>query len=169
MAKIILITGGRRSGKSNYANNLGLQKADAPIFLATSRIWDDDHKKRIEKHRLHRSNKWTTIEEDKHLSGHQFDKQTVVLDCVTLWLTNIFYDNNNDIETSFNEATKELEAISNHDAEFIIISNEIGMGGHPDNMIQMKFADLQGWVNQYIAEMAEEVYLMVSGLPVKIK
>lgn len=169
MAKTIFITGGRRSGKSNYAKNLALRQTDAPVFLATSRIWDEDHKERIEKHRLDRNNKWTTIEEEKYLSRHQFDNQTVVLDCITLWLTNFFYDNHNETDTSYNEAKNELDALSKQDAEFIMVTNEIGMGGHPDNMIQMKFADLQGWVNQYIAEMADEAYLLVSGLPVKLK
>ncbi len=169
MAKTIFITGGRRSGKSNYAKNLALRKTDVPVFLATSRVWDEDHKERIEKHRLDRSDNWTTIEEEKYLSKHQFDSQTVVLDCVTLWLTNFFYDNSNDIDTSYEQVKSELDALSKQEAEFIIVSNEIGMGGHPDNMVQMKFADLQGWVNQYIAEMADEAYLLVSGLPLKIK
>lgn len=169
MAKIIFITGGRRSGKSNYAKKLALQKTEHPVFMATSRIWDEDHRKRIENHRSQRSKKWTTVEEDKYISSHRFDHQTVVIDCVTLWLTNFFYDNNNDIDVSYDQAKTELDGLVNHNAEFIIVSNEIGMGGHPDNMVQMKFADLQGWVNQYIADMAEEVYLMISGLPLKIK
>ncbi len=169
MAEIIFITGGRRSGKSNYAKKLALKKTERPVFLATSRIWDEDHRKRIEDHRSQRRKNWTTTEEEKYLSKHQFYNQTVVLDCITLWLTNFFYDNSNDIDTSYNQAKSELDAIAKQNAEFIIVSNEIGMGGHPDNMVQMKFADLQGWVNQYIAEMADEAYLLVSGLPVKIK
>ena len=169
MAKIIFITGGRRSGKSKYAKKLALQKTEKPVCLATSRIWDEDHKARIEKHKFDRGSEWTTIEEEKYLSRHPFDHQTVVIDCITLWLTNFFYDNSNDIESSYNEAKTELKVISNQNAEFIIVSNEIGMGGHPGNMTQMKFADLQGWINQYIAELADEAYLMVSGMPVKIK
>jgi len=169
MASIIFITGGRRSGKSNYAKMLALQKTSTPVFLATSRIWDEDHRARIEKHKSDRGRVWTTIEEEKYLSKHSYDHQTVVMDCVTLWLTNFFYDNSNDIETSYHEAKTEMDALSRQKAEFIIVSNEIGMGGHPENMVQMKFADLQGWINQYIAKMADESYLLVSGLPVKIK
>ena len=169
MAEFIFITGGRRSGKSNYAKTLALKKTEHPVFLVTSRIWDEDHRKRIEHHRSQRRKNWTTIEEEKYLSKHQFNGKTVVMDCVTLWLTNFFYDNNNDIDISYNQVKSELDAIAKQNAEFIIVSNEIGMGGHPDNMVQMKFADLQGWVNQYIAEMADEAYLLVSGLPVKIK
>lgn len=169
MAEIIFITGGRRSGKSKYASKLALEKNQKPVYLATSRVWDEDHKARIEKHKSDRGKAWTTIEEEKYLSRHLFNHQTVVIDCITLWLTNFFYDNQNDIEASYKEAVSELEALLIQNTLFIIVSNEIGMGGHPDNMVQMKFADLQGWMNQYIAGLADEAYLMVSGLPVKMK
>ena len=170
MAKITLITGGQRSGKSSYAQKLTLEKNNQPIYLATSRVWDQDHKKRIEKHRKDRSKEsWTTIEEEKYLSNHSFNKQVVLIDCITLWLTNFYYDNNNDVEKSYQEAVAEIDKLNTMNAEFIIVTNEIGMGAHPDNLIQMKFGDLQGWVNQYIAQNAEKVLLMVSGIPLTVK
>jgi adenosylcobinamide kinase/adenosylcobinamide-phosphate guanylyltransferase len=170
MAKITFITGGQRSGKSSFAQKLAINKNNHPIYLATSRKWDKDHKKRIEKHREDRSkHNWTTIEEEKYLSKHLFNDQVVLIDCITLWLTNFYYDNNNDIEKSYNEAVAEIDKLNKMNAEFIIVTNEIGMGAHPDNLIQMKFADLQGWVNQYIAKKAEKVLLMVSGIPLTVK
>ena len=169
MGKITLITGGQRSGKSRYAKQMAQELSNHPVYLATSRKWDEDHEKRIKKHQEDRSNQWTTIEEEKYISKYEWHGKTVLMDCVTLWLTNFFYDNNNDIEYSLEQAKKELKAIVKQDTHFIIVSNELGMGGHPENQIQMKFNDLQGWTNQFIAEMAEEVYLMVSGIPMKIK
>ena len=169
MAHIILITGGQRSGKSNYAKKIALDLDASPIYLATSRIWDDDHKERIVRHRKDRGNQWKTIEEEKYISKHNWEGKTVLMDCVTLWLTNFFFDNNQDIDISLEKAKKELTAISQQNTTFVIVTNELGMGGHPANNIQMKFNDLQGWTNQFIAEMANEVYLMVSGIPVKIK
>ena len=169
MGKITFITGGQRSGKSSYASQLALKDNHNPIYLATSRVWDEDHKKRIERHQQDRGNQWKTIEEEKHISQHDWQNKTVLMDCVTLWLTNFFYDNNQDVEQSLNEAKKEIQRIKTQDSHFIIVSNELGMGGHPNNLTQMKFNDLQGWVNQFIAKHAEDVFLMVSGIPVKIK
>ncbi len=169
MGKITFITGGQRSGKSSYAKQIAENLSECPVYLATSRKWDKDHEERIKKHQEDRDNSWTTIEEEKFISKHEWHGTTVLMDCVTLWLTNFFYDNKNDIEISLEQAKKELKAIVKQDTHFIIVSNELGMGGHPENQVQMKFNDLQGWTNQFIAEMAEEVYLMVSGIPVNVK
>lgn len=169
MARIILITGGQRSGKSNYAKQMAEEKSPYPVYLATSRIWDKDHEQRIKKHKEDRNKNWTTIEEEKYISNHNYNNKTVVIDCVTLWLTNFFYDNNQDIDKSLKEAKKEIEELTNQKADFIIVSNELGMGAHPENLTQMKFNDLQGWMNQYIAYYADEVYFMISGIPQKIK
>ena len=169
MGKITFITGGQRSGKSSYAKQIAENLSEYPVYLATSRKWDEDHEERIKKHQEDRGNQWKTIEEEKFISKHKWHGKTVLMDCVTLWLTNFFYDSNNNIEYSLEQAKKELKAVLKQDTHFIIVSNELGMGGHPENQLQMKFNDLQGWTNQFIAEMANEVYLMVSGIPVKIK
>lgn len=169
MAKVIFITGGQRSGKSNYAQNLALNLSDNPVYLATSRIWDEEHHDRIKRHQADRGPQWTNIEEEKEVSKHNYSAQVVLLDCITLWLTNFFFDNKSEIDPSLEEAKAEFEKLSQQDATFIIVSNEIGMGGQSTNDIQRKFTDLQGWMNQFIAQLADEVIFMVSGLPIKVK
>jgi adenosylcobinamide kinase/adenosylcobinamide-phosphate guanylyltransferase len=88
---IYFITGGQRSGKSSYGQKVALKLSQNPIYLATSRIWDEDHKLRIKHHKSDRDDRWTTIEEKKYISNHDFTCRTVLMDCVTLWLTNFFY------------------------------------------------------------------------------
>lgn len=169
MAKIIYITGGQRSGKSSYAQKTALNLTDSPIYLATSRVWDADHKKRIERHQFDRNEQWTTIEEEKELSKHNFTNKVVVLDCITLWLTNLFFDNNSDELKTLEEAKREFNKLITQPFTLIVISNEIGMGGISSSSVQNKFIDLQGWMNQYIAGVADEMVLMVSGVGMRVK
>ncbi|MCW3785604.1 bifunctional adenosylcobinamide kinase/adenosylcobinamide-phosphate guanylyltransferase [Plebeiibacterium sediminum] len=169
MTKITFITGGQRSGKSSFAQDMALENSSKPVYLATSRIWDEEHKKRIERHKADRDERWENIEEEKFISQHNFSNKVVLMDCVTLWLTNFYFDNNSDIEKSLIEAKNEFEALIKQDAHYIIVTNEIGLGGMPENEIQRKFTDLQGWMNQHIASLADEVYFMVSGIPMKVK
>lgn len=166
---IYFITGGQRSGKSSYGQKLALQLSPNPIYLATSRIWDEDHRARIDRHISDRDDRWTSIEEEKNISSHDFTSKTVLMDCVTLWLTNYFVDTKNDVEISLTQAKEELTTLFEQDANLIIISNELGMGMHAQTDVGRKFTDLQGWTNQFIASKANEVYLMVSGIPVKVK
>ena len=167
---IYLITGGERSGKSSYAQNLALQLSDAPIYVATARKWDDDFQDRIKRHQQERDERWTNIEKEKHLSEIDFSGKVALIDCVTLWLTNFFVDTNNDVELSLEEAKKEFISIANQEnATLIIVTNEIGMGVHAATHIGRKFTELQGWMNQFLALKADKVVLMVSGIPVKIK
>ncbi len=163
------ITGGERSGKSSYAQNLALQLSNNPFYLATSRIWDDNHRKRIDRHIADRDQRWTSIEEEKELSKVIQNKSVVVIDCVTLWLTNFFVDTKNDIELSLSQAKDEFDKLLTIDATLIIISNEIGMGVHAATEVGRKFTELQGWMNQHIAKHADKAILMVSGIPVDIK
>lgn len=169
MRKIILITGGQRSGKSGFAQKLALSLSANPVYLATSRVWDDEHRKRIERHKADRGKEWTNIEEEKELSKHSLQGRTILLDCVTLWATNFFFDLQSDVDQSLEELKSEFDKFIEQDATFIIVTNEIGMGEMSANDIQRKFADLQGWLNQYIANKSGEIYLMVSGISVKIK
>ena len=163
------ITGGERSGKSNYAQELALQFTDEPVYIATSRIWDEDHQKRIDRHVLDRDERWTSVEEEKKLSNVIEPKKTYVIDCVTLWLTNFFVDHKNNVNLALSEAKNEFDKLLNLDATIIIISNEIGMGVHAQTEIGRKFTELQGWTNQYIAKHANKATFMVSGLPLKLK
>nr|WP_321410153.1 bifunctional adenosylcobinamide kinase/adenosylcobinamide-phosphate guanylyltransferase [uncultured Carboxylicivirga sp.] len=169
MTKIILITGGQRSGKSRFAQEMALKLSANPVYLATSRIWDEEHRQRIVRHQSDRGPEWTNIEEEKHLSKHRFEDKIVLIDCVTLWLTNFFFDNKSNIDQSLLEAKEEFNNLIRQDATFIFVTNEIGLGGMPENDLQRKFTDLQGWMNQYIAQKADEVFLMVSGIQVKVK
>lgn len=169
MKKITLITGGQRSGKSSYAEKMALSLSSNPIYMATSRIWDDEHRQRIEIHKARRGKEWTNIEEDKFLSRHQVAGKVVLIDCITLWSTNFFFDSESDIQQSLDSLKAEFDAFTNQDAEFIFVTNEIGMGEMSANQIQRKFADLLGWFNQYVSSKSDQVYLLVAGIPVKIK
>jgi len=167
---IYLITGGERSGKSSYAQNLALQLSDSPIYVATARKWDADFQNRIDRHQQERDERWTNIEKEKYLSEIDFSGKVALIDCVTLWLTNFFIDHKNDVTLSLEEAKKEFLSIAaQENATLIIVTNEIGMGVHAETHIGRKFTELQGWMNQFLASNADEVVLMVSGIPVKIK
>ena len=169
MKKIILITGGQRSGKSSKAEELALQLSANPVYLATAHIWDEEFKERVRKHQERRGPQWTNIEEETALSQYDMTGRVVVVDCVTLWLTNFFFQNNSDTALSLELAKAEFDAFTQQDATYIFVTNEIGSGGVSENAIQRKFTDLQGWMNQYIASKADEVILMVSGIDVKVK
>ena len=149
MRRIILITGGQRSGKSQHAEQLALQLAENPVYLATAHVWDEEFRQRVLRHQERRGPQWTNIEEEKFLSRHELTGRVIVIDCVTLWLTN--------------------DRFTSQEATFIFVTNEIGSGGVSENAIQRKFTDLEGWMNQYIAAKADEVILMVSGIPLKVK
>ncbi|WP_194768829.1 bifunctional adenosylcobinamide kinase/adenosylcobinamide-phosphate guanylyltransferase [Tamlana sp. I1] len=166
---IYYITGGERSGKSSYAQNLALSLTNSPKYIATSRIWDDNHKKRIDRHIADRDKRWTSVEEEKEVALYINPKEVVVIDCVTLWLTNFFLDTKNDIEKSLELAKIEFDKLLTLDATIIIISNEIGMGVHAQTEVGRKFTELQGWMNQHIAKNADKATMMVSGIPLTLK
>ena len=169
MKKIILITGGQRSGKSTKAEELALQMSANPVYLATAHIWDEEFRERVRKHQERRGPEWTNIEEELQLSKHNLAGRVVVIDCVTLWLTNWISTETTDIDTILTAAKQEFDRFTAPDATYIFVTNEIGLGGVSTNQLQRRFTDLQGWMNQYIAQKADEVILMVSGIPVKIK
>ena len=88
---------------------------------------------------------------------------------MTLWATNFFFDNDSDVDKSLSELKEEFKRFTDQDAIFIFVTNEIGLGGVSESLIQRRFTDLQGWMNQFAAQQADEVVLMVSGIPIKIK
>lgn len=173
--RIILITGGQRSGKSQYAERLALSLSEHPVYLATAHIWDDEFRQRVLIHQQRRGEAWTNIEEEKHLSRHNLDGRVVVIDCITLWCTNFFFTQGAkeweqpSVDEALCALKDEFDRFTNQNATFIFVSNEIGSGGVSDSVVQRRFTDLQGWMNQYVAGCADEVVLMVSGIPVKIK
>ena len=166
---IVLVTGGERSGKSGYAQRLALSLTPHPVYLATSRIWDEEFRQRVLRHQADRGPEWTNIEEEKYLSKHDVSGRVVVIDCVTLWGTNFFFANDSDVETSLQQLKEEFLRFTNQPACFLFVTNELGMGGVSVDEVQRKFTDLQGWLNQFIASQADEVILMVSGIAVPIK
>lgn len=169
MKRIILITGGQRSGKSSYAERLALSLSPHPVYMATSRIWDEEFRQRVIKHQERRGPEWINIEEEKTLSRHNLEGKVILIDCVTLWCTNFFFDLQSEVDASLQAVKSEFDRFTAQDATFIFVTNEIGLGAVSENAIQRRFTDLQGWINQYIAARADEVYLMVSGIAVPIK
>lgn len=169
MKKIILVTGGQRSGKSSYAQNLALSLTPNPVYLATSAVWDEEHRQRIERHKADRGSEWTNIEELTELQNIDVEGRVVVIDCVTLWATNFFMANDGRTNESLEQLKDRFTRFTQQNAVFIFVSNEIGLGGISANDLQRHFTDLVGWVNQFIARSADEVVLMVSGIPVQVK
>ena len=168
MKRIILITGGQRSGKSRQAEELALSLSEQPVYLATAHIWDDEFRERVNIHQQRRGPQWTTIEEERWLSRHDVSGRVVVIDCMTLWLTN-FFTETSDVQQTLETAKAEFDRFTAQEATFIFVTNEIGSGGVSDNALQRRFTDLEGWMNQYVAQKADEVVLMVSGIAVNIK
>ena len=168
MSKIILITGGQRSGKSSHAERLALSLSDNPVYVATAHVWDEEFRERVRRHQERRGPQWTNIEEEKYLSRHDLTGRVAVIDCVTLWLTNFFFENQ-DVDKTLQAVKEEFDRFTARDATYIFVTNEIGSGGVSVDAVQRRFTDLQGWMNQYIASRADEVILMVSGLPVTVK
>ena len=166
---IIYISGGARSGKSSYAQQMALEKSDNPVYVATARIWDDDFARRVDRHKSERGPEWTSLECEQNVHLLPIENQVVVIDCVTLWLTNLFMHDHEDIEKTLAAFKTEIDAIQKLNGTFIIISNEIGMGVHAETELGRKFIDLQGWANQYVAAKAKEAILIVSGLPLVLK
>ena len=175
MRKIILITGGQRSGKSQQAERLALSLSQNPIYLATAHIWDEEFRQRVTIHQQRRGPQWTNIEEEKLLSRHDVSGRVVVIDCITLWCTNFFFSREKaeweqpSVDDALECLKKEFDKLTAQNATFIFVTNEIGSGGVSENAIQRRFTDLEGWMNQYVASCADEVILMVSGIPVVIK
>lgn len=170
-SRVILITGGQRSGKSEYAEQLALRLAADPVYMATARVWDDEFRERVRRHQERRGPQWTNIEEPMWLSQHDVGGRVVVVDCITLWLTNFFFfEDDNDVARALQQAKDEFDRlVSQPGATFIFVTNEIGLGGVSENALQRRFTDLQGWMNQYVARRADEVVLMVSGISIKVK
>ena len=168
MKKVILITGGARSGKSRYAEELALSLSKNPVYVATAHVWDEEFAERVKKHQERRGPEWTNIEEEMLLSRHDLTGRVAVIDCITLWCTNYFFKMQ-EVDTALEALKAEFDKFTAKDATYIFVTNEIGMGGVSDNAVQRKFTDLQGWMNQYVASKADEVILMVSGIAVKVK
>lgn len=177
MGKITFITGGARSGKSSLALSLASGNSSGQeakrVFIATLGPLDEDldeeMKGRVEQHRRERGAEWETIEEPldiaRLIAGLDGKYDAVVLDCLTLWLSNVMLSGREPL----GEMDAFIAAIKKTEGALFIVSNEVGMGIVPENAVAREFRDLAGRLNQAVAEAATEVYLTVSGIPVRIK
>jgi len=170
--KTIFITGGARSGKSSFAEKLAIDIVGKRAYLATAQALDPEMVERITHHRERRGKTWDTFEEPlavaeliAKLSGRY---QIVLLDCLTLWLSNVMARTESDKDIILQVGTL-ASAITTFDGVSIIVSNEVGLGIVPDNALARRYRDLAGMMNQRIAQAADEVYLVTSGIPMKIK
>jgi len=170
--KIYFITGGARSGKSAFAEKLATDIPGKRAYLATAQALDAEMVARIEHHRLRRGSAWDTYEEPlaitellKKLSGRY---EVVLLDCLTLWLSNIMArtGSNDEISARVDELTSGLRDFA---GACIVVSNEVGLGIVPDNPLARRFRDLAGFANQKLAQASDEAYLLAAGIPMKIK
>ena len=167
--RIILVLGGARSGKSAFSEGLadtsGLKKA----YLATAQVFDSEMESRIERHKERRGAGWALHEEPLDLPGaleRVAATDTVVLvDCLTLWVTNLMMAER-DIDSDFNRLAK---LISSLPGAVVFVSNEVGLGIVPDNAMARAFRDHAGLLHQKIAAIADEVYFVAAGLPLKLK
>ena len=182
--KTILITGGARSGKSHFTQEFALRSGKAVLFVATAVAGDEEMRQRIEEHRRTRPTAWSTLEVTTHVGNQILQKiggaQVVIVDCITLLVNNIFSQyadqTGKQVNASLveNEVTSEInelvDCVNRLDASsFIIVTNEVGMDLVPANKTGRLYRDLLGKANQFLAQRADEVYLMVAGLPLPIK
>jgi adenosylcobinamide kinase/adenosylcobinamide-phosphate guanylyltransferase len=185
LSKLVLVTGGARSGKSTFAEEMAKKVGNNILYVATSIPFDDEMKLRIKKHREHRPSSWETVEAYKDMDIHLEDKikgkDGVILDCLTIMITNIMLERYEDWDNISAEEADEVEkhvkseidkllgVIKKCTIPFIAVTNETGMGVVPWNKVGRAFRDIAGRTNQIMARAAQEVYLCISGIPVRIK
>ena len=166
---ITFILGGARSGKSTHALRLGEASAGARIFIATAEALDTEMADRIERHRAERQDRWETIEEPINISAaiskYAISGNTVLIDCLTLWLSNLFH-HERDAET---ETSSLANSIERANGNIILVSNEIGLGLVPETSLGRNFRDAQGRLNQKIAAVSDVVEFVAAGIPLKLK
>ena len=168
MCLTILVTGGARSGKSVFAEKRTKQLGSSLIYIATSEVIDSEMKKRVEEHQARRGSEWQTLHAPINLTEALIEtdgKGPCLVDCLTFWLNNlIFHDE--DIDA----AKKELITVLNERSDpVVLVTNEIGSGVIPENALARRFLDEAGRLNQTISQIADEVYVSISGIPLQIK
>lgn len=179
MSTLTFILGGARSGKSSHALNLAKESGKPVTFIATAQAFDEEMSARIQKHKAERPAEWSTLELPINLASHvnTIRSEVVILDCVTLLATNLMMQFVKDdlvnetpyLEAVQNETEELLTAIRNTDQNWIIVSNEVGLGLVPPYQMGRVYRDGLGWANQRLAREAETVLFMVAGIPMKVK
>jgi len=169
--RILLITGGARSGKSRYAEQRALDFGERRLYIATAEARDEEMARRIAEHKLRRGERWTTLEEPVELpatlSVQSGRTDCALVDCVTIWLSNLLLSR--DAEFAQHKVEQLLGTLPQLDFTLIFVTNEVGSSIVPDNALARTFRDLAGWANQQLAAAANEVVLMVAGIPMIIK
>jgi adenosylcobinamide kinase/adenosylcobinamide-phosphate guanylyltransferase len=170
--KVIFITGGCRSGKSRFALNYANQHFSKKIYLATCEVLDEEMAQRVEDHKKIRGPEWQTIEQSiaivNEIKKYRDKVEVILLDCITLWLSNLLMKWNSDSRI-VGEVDRLIDVIKQSQTSLIIVSNEVGMGIVPPEPLGRRFRDLSGMVNQRVAEVASTVIFMVSGIPIFLK
>lgn len=170
MGKKILITGGVKSGKSRFALKIAreIEKGEK-IFIATARPIDEEMEDKIEKHEKERGSDFQTVEEPIHLGDilTKINQSTVVIDCLTLWLSNLFFEVR-ESEKLF-EIESFIQALKEFGGNIIIVTNEVGWGIIPESETSRNYQAELGRLNQEVAEICDVVYVLISGIPSKIK
>lgn len=177
---IALVTGGARSGKSRFAENLYKGKKDV-VYIATSKVCDDEMQERVKLHQQTRPKEWRTFEGNYNLQKAIGEEENYLLDCVTVLTSNIMFDISKDIDYIDFQMQNEIENkvifqiedlindIKEKNYNLLLVTNEVGDSIVPEHHVSRVFRDIQGRVNQRIATLVEEVYLVCCGIPVKIK
>jgi adenosylcobinamide kinase/adenosylcobinamide-phosphate guanylyltransferase len=170
--KVIFITGGCRSGKSRYALDYANRHFSKKLYLATCEVLDQEMAQRVENHKKMRGPEWQTVEEPlevvEKVRRYGDEAEVVLLDCITLWLSNLLLKWDDDSKVT-GEVDRLIETLKKSQTSFLIVSNEVGMGIVPADPLSRRFRDLSGTANQRIAEVADTLILMVSGLPIFLK
>jgi len=168
----VFVVGGARSGKSRHALSLAsMHDGKERLYLATALALDEEMSARIEAHRLERGEEWQTIEEPVDVAaavGSAGPGRVVVIDCLTLWLTNLIHAGFDDAKIK-EEISILARACNASPSSVIAVSNEVGLGLVPDNALARRFRDLSGWMNQEMASKAKEAFFVASGIPLRLK
>ncbi|MDZ7603869.1 MAG: bifunctional adenosylcobinamide kinase/adenosylcobinamide-phosphate guanylyltransferase [Hoeflea sp.] len=169
LKKITLVLGGARSGKSAFAEALVESAAPTRLYIATGQAWDEEMRDRIASHQSRRGQGWETIEAPldlaRALSDHSRGDRPILVDCLTLWVTNLMLGEH-DIARAFDELAATLSGLK---GPVVFVSNEVGLGIVPDNAMARAFRDHAGRLHQSIASLADEVHFVAAGLPLKMK
>jgi adenosylcobinamide kinase/adenosylcobinamide-phosphate guanylyltransferase len=170
---IIFVTGGARSGKSTFAQEMAENIEGKRLFIATAEAFDEEMKKRILKHKEQRGDRWDTLEEPirigDSLRSAEGSYKTVLVDCLTVWMSNILIKYSGRDEEMSGVADEFFSGLEKFSGIAIAVSNEVGMGIVPDNKLAREYRDRLGYLNQKMAKAADEVYFLCSGIPIKIK
>lgn len=169
--ELILVLGGTRSGKSSWALHYTEAQYGSYLFLATARSLDDEMAERIRLHKSSRGPDWHVVEEPIEISKALMERcshvDAVLIDCLTVWLSNVLFEKGDDKIGLYRDDL--LKTLSRRKQSIIVVSNELGMGIVPENPLGRKFRDLSGQINQDIAAMADKVILLTAGLPTHLK